>query len=381
MTVLFVSHSVNFNSGANRSMIQLILELRELYHVNPLVLVPLARVNKGDYGLEKTCQDYDFDVVRSICPWMNTNKIWLQKIKYIIFQVYSPFLVKKLKKYNIDLVHTNVSVIDIGAKISEALGVPHIWHLREFGTETESVRIKSEEYLGELINKCSAFIAISNVIMQSYYDRIPHNKIYLIYNGISLKKTNIQSSHQNHRVEIVMVGSIAEHKNQLEAVKAVYYLVSSNVLNFHLTFVGGGQDEYLHSIKKYIDDNSLEEYVSFLGSRNDVSEILSQMDIGLMLSKSEAFGRVTVEYMFHNLAVIASDKGANVELIKNGETGFLYRFGDPMDLASKMKLLMNNRNLLCEISNKGRNFAVNNFTSEKNTAAVYKLYNDILLDE
>ena len=101
------------------------------------------------------------------------------------------------------------------------------------------------------------------------------------------------------------------------------------------------------------------------------------MDVGLMLSKSEAFGRVTVEYMFNNLAVIASDTGANPELVNDRKTGYLYKLGDIASLADKMEQLINNRDLLMEMASNGYHYAIQTFPSEKNTTAVYELYQKV----
>ena len=41
-------------------------------------------------------------------------------------------LKKKIKKMNIDVIHSNTSVIDVGAKVAKQLGIKHVWHFREF---------------------------------------------------------------------------------------------------------------------------------------------------------------------------------------------------------------------------------------------------------
>ena len=41
-------------------------------------------------------------------------------------------LTKEIKKRHIDLIHTNVSVIDIGYRCSRILKLPHIYHIREY---------------------------------------------------------------------------------------------------------------------------------------------------------------------------------------------------------------------------------------------------------
>ena len=42
---------------------------------------------------------------------------------------------KKVQSLNIDIIHSNSSVINFGAYLSKALGIPHVWHFREYGEE------------------------------------------------------------------------------------------------------------------------------------------------------------------------------------------------------------------------------------------------------
>ena len=102
------------------------------------------------------------------------------------------------------------------------------------------------------------------------------------------------------------------------------------------------------------------------------------MDVGLMLSKSEAFGRVTIEYMFQNLAVIASDTGANPELINNNKTGLLYHYGNCNDLAEKMKMIILDKSLLSHLSSQGRIYARKEFCSTKNSDNIYRIYEEVI---
>ena len=84
-----------------------------------------------------------------------------------------------------------------------------------------------------------------------------------------------------------------------------------------------------------------------LGYREDVCSLLHEYDCGVMCSRSEGFGRVTAEYMMAGLPVIASDTGANPELVNEGQTGLFYRWGDTSDLAKKIEMLADDA-LLCE---------------------------------
>lgn len=381
MNVLFVAHSVTMNGGANRSMFQLILELRKNHNINPIVLIPTENKTDTNLSLESACQKEGIEVIRTIIPWFYHPKVWLHRAKYVVSLFQYPSLVNRLRKKNIALIHSNGSIIDLGCRLSKSLGVPHVWHLREFGTESGTFKdVLWKSYRQNIYKKPSTFIAISDAIKKHYIDSnlIQDEHIVRIYNGISLDMYKELSTHQNDITKIALVGVITPHKNQFEAAKAVKILIDRGQQRFKLYFIGNDKSEYANEIKGYVNNNSLNEYIEFMGVRKDVPRILNHMDIGLMLSRSEAFGRVTVEYMFQNLAVIASDTGANLELIVNGKTGLIYKFGDYNALADCIDKLILNKEMMINIAESGRSFALNTFPSGKNSDAVYELYKKLL---
>ena len=97
-----------------------------------------------------------------------------------------------------------------------------------------------------------------------------------------------------------------------------------------------------------------------------------------MCSKAEGFGRVTAEYMHAGLGVIASDCGANPELIQNEKTGLLYNKVDTTSLTKKIMEYYQNRELLISCARDGQWIAKNTFTQEINARYIYCLYNEIL---
>ena len=111
--------------------------------------------------------------------------------------------------------------------------------------------------------------------------------------------------------------------------------------------------------------------------QNNINQILRNMDVGLMLSKREAFGRVTVEYMLNYMPVIGVNTGATPEIIDN-ESGFICELDDSEKLADLMQKFITNPELLAKIGSKARERAINNFSLEHNTDEIYKLYQEIL---
>ena len=115
-----------------------------------------------------------------------------------------------------------------------------------------------------------------------------------------------------------------------------------------------------------------------MGYRSDFYPHIKEYDCGVMCSKSEGFGRVTAEYMMAGLPVIASDTGANPEIITDNVTGLLYRFGDDADLAEKITYLVNNVYKIEKLGKNAHMAAINKYTAEINAVNVLNEYRKIL---
>ena len=78
-------------------------------------------------------------------------------------------------------------------------------------------------------------------------------------------------------------------------------------------------------------------YIHLLGFCEKLTEVRKEMDIALICSRMEAFGRVTVEALYYMNYVIAANTGCTKNIIRDGENGQLDRLGDVSQLASKIR--------------------------------------------
>ena len=108
------------------------------------------------------------------------------------------------------------------------------------------------------------------------------------------------------------------------------------------------------------------------GYSNNIN--IQNYDIGIICSKSEGFGRVTVEYMMNELPVIGTNTGATPEIILDGETGFLFELDDYEMLASKIKILLEDIDLRKKMGIAGRKRAENEFNESKMTQQIYEIW-------
>jgi glycosyltransferase involved in cell wall biosynthesis len=84
-----------------------------------------------------------------------------------------------------------------------------------------------------------------------------------------------------------------------------------------------------------------------------------------MCSRSEGFGRVTIEGMLAGKPVIAARGGASPELVQDGSTGLLYAVGDPRDLALKIRGLCENREYAETLGRNAKCWVETVFTKER----------------
>lgn len=374
--ILFITHYCTM-AGANRSMLQLIQELRQDYSCWCFVLLPMS----DNLPLKKFLEEGDIPYLEANVWWFKSSYTGInEKVQFLKKLGGIHGLYEKLKTLKFDLIHSNSGVIDIGHFLSRELRVKHVWHLREFGDLDYSLYPILGNLYQIMTYRCGgdAFVAISNAISNHYKKMIPKEKVHVIYNGICLDKYNLLAKHENTKLQMVCAGVIMPEKGQKEIVLAVNELVARGIINMHLTLVGFPTDYYVNEIKDYIEKNHLQEYVTILPETDDMNHLLSTMDIGIVPSKSEAFGRVTVEYMLQNLAVIVNDSGANCEIVQDGISGLIYKQGNHVALADKIEEIIVDRQKMIKLAADGRNRAMQRFLSSYNTESINNLYEELL---
>jgi glycosyltransferase involved in cell wall biosynthesis len=170
----------------------------------------------------------------------------------------------------------------------------------------------------------------------------------------------------NGRFRCIIVGGVCEGKRQQDAVQAMKLLVDSGV-NAELVIVGGAeQPKYRESLDQIIGETGpLRNHVIFTGEMRDARPFIQTTDVLLMCSRSEAFGRVTIEAMLAGKAVIGAANGATPELVRDGFNGLLYKVGDPVDLARKIRYLYDNPTISRGFGENGKQWAHSIFTKER----------------
>ncbi|KKS22294.1 MAG: Glycosyltransferase [Candidatus Roizmanbacteria bacterium GW2011_GWC2_41_7] len=82
-------------------------------------------------------------------------------------------------------------------------------------------------------------------------------------------------------------------------------------------------------------------------------------------SITEGLPRVMLEAMALSKPVVASRVGGIPDLIKDSENGFLFEVGNVQELAEKLRILLDNKELAVEMGRRGRELVQSQFSNEK----------------
>jgi len=133
-------------------------------------------------------------------------------------------------------------------------------------------------------------------------------------------------------------------------------------------------DAYLASLHDLVEELSLGDRVRFLGEREDVPEILRALDVLLVPSWEEPFGRVVIEAMAMCTPVLATAIGGPTEVISDGVDGLLLPPRDPARWAEAIRLLLADPARRGSMGRAARAKAMQQFDQPAQAALIAELY-------
>lgn len=183
-------------------------------------------------------------------------------------------------------------------------------------------------------------IAVSNSVAHMLHSWVAHKRIIVVHNGMDMSKSIDKSKDDwirekyKNKIIISMVARFDDGKDFETLVDAVSLLDEK----FQLLLIGNGKN--LLKVGDYIIKRQISDKVEMLGYRNDVLDILKQSDLTVLSSAGEGLGLVILESVSVNVPCL----GTNVLGIKDvlADTEFLFDFGNSVQLAEKIKYIIEN---------------------------------------
>jgi glycosyltransferase involved in cell wall biosynthesis len=166
--------------------------------------------------------------------------------------------------------------------------------------------------------------------------------------------------------------------------KGQYELIAATVLlrqtfpDLHVMILGADVPEMRADFQKRAREGGIAERLHFGGFQKDVRPFLHELDVFVHPSYQEPFGLSIVEAMAMRKPVIACNTGGVPEIITHGSDGWLVEERSAEAVATAMAMLLNDRELARRLGERARETVCNRFTPRQQSAAVTRLYADLV---
>jgi glycosyltransferase involved in cell wall biosynthesis len=399
--VLFVLNSAS--GGATLSALEAMNELSRRGWEPYAVLPPTPAGPELDAILETAA-----GVLQLPLPWWNRN-YRARPLRRILHwgwrSLHSGFHLRTvarlraaIRRWRIDLVHTNTALLADGALAARAAGVPHVWHLREQMGRGQLFRFWLPEPL-----LARTFLALSDGVVANSREtrRLFHrtgtaDRVRVIYNGVRVQDFDepigapaLRRQWQGDGGPLVvgMVGHLTSRmkRHDLFLRMAAEVLARHREVRFVLVGADPEQDggyrselEYARQLSELATELGLGSRLLRAGAHRDVPAVMAALDVLVHPSERESFGRVVVEAMAAGKPVVAAASGGPAEIVENGVTGFSVPGLDPLRWAEPVERLVADADLRRRLGEAGRHRAQEHFSLDAMGRQLDQLYRSLV---
>ncbi len=355
-TILYADHTAKLGGG-EIALLNLVMALDPAKY-RPLVVLaedgPLVKKLRAA-GIETEILPLDPALRETRKDTLGAGSLLkLGQIKTLL--AYSRRLARFAKAQKASLIHTNSLKSDIyGGVAGRLAGIPVLWHVRDSinADYLPGVVASGFRFLSRLLPQ----VVVANshsTLRQLWPKRVRSGAV--VYSGVPTEVvhdgyveeevavgTTDDSGAWNRPPVIALIGRIAEWKGQhvfLRAAAAVrrrfpdtrYWIVGAPLF---------GEHEYERSLHAMTEQLGMTDCVEFLGFRDDVAQLMPQINIVVHASTlGEPFGQVVIEGMAAGKPLVATNGGALPEIVIPGETGYLVEMGSAEEMAAALERLL-----------------------------------------
>jgi glycosyltransferase involved in cell wall biosynthesis len=232
--------------------------------------------------------------------------------------------------------------------------------------------------------KRTARIVTNSQGVRDFYSAhgIPAEKFVVIPNGIECRPASPSARAELLRelglpesVRLIgAVGRLWPQKRYKDLIWAAELLKAGRG-DAHLLIAGDGPQR--DELARFAREVLVDDHVHFLGERDDVSQLLNDLDCFWLGSGYEGQSNALMEAMLAGLPVVATDIAGSRDLVVPNETGFLVPVGDAGQFARKTNQLLEEPELARRFGENGRRRMCEEFTVAKMVEKHQRLYEEL----
>lgn len=276
-------------------------------------------------------------------------------------------VVKKIcaivKENNIDIIHTHNQGPNFYGSIAGFMSRIPVIHTKHGQNDPRNKK-------RIILDKISSFftdkiVCVSDDAKRICYEQIgiPKRKLDVILNGVDSRRYKpLQKKRKLFDSEKIIIGNVARlavEKDQFTLLRAAK-IVLETYRNIQFVLVGDGDQR--SKLEALANSIGIQQWVTFLGMRNDIEEIVPEMDVFVLSSTTEGVSLTLLEAMSCGIPIIATNVGGNAEVVIDKANGFITPARDERAIAEKMIKLIDDPGLRLRMGKAGRERVLEHFS-------------------
>lgn len=226
----------------------------------------------------------------------------------------------------VDLIHTNMEVVLDGCVAARLLGLPHVLHYR--GNTNDEPKWVFDVLTRFWTKMSNRVYCISDATAEIFRKRDLGANVLTVHNGVILEQfiqatrssqTRLELGARNHDVLIGTIGRIHPRKDIATFLRAGA-LALRKLPSLRLAVIGSAEApeeiEYERHMRSLAADLGVSDRLVWTGARRDIPQVLKALDIFVLCSRNEGFGRVVAEGAVAGVAMVLSAEGALPEVAR-----------------------------------------------------------------
>ena len=227
----------------------------------------------------------------------------------------------------------------------------------------------------QLYSDIDAIIFVSEAARREFLSSSPaidSSSLYVVLNAVSDRPAAEPVEKAEGEIRLAYCGRLDPEKG-LEVLIDALAKVQNPAITLHIA--GAGKSSYVQQLVRRCQVAGIADRVVWHGHLDNVAPLMASADIGVAPSVCpEACSLTIIEFLRQGVPVIASNTGANPELVENGATGLLVPAGDSDALAGAISRLASDHALRRTMAEAARKEASARFTYDNFYRQISAIY-------
>lgn len=327
-------------------------------------------------------------IVVCSCGGVNTEKLSAMHIKHYRIPdikkkspdtILKTFLKVKriIRKEKINVIHTHHRMAGLYTRLLTCCNKSIVFFNTSHNTFTDKIWLTRFAYRKAHLIACGSMVQKNlNEIYGLSDVKVIHNAVKPYNQPVEIIP-QLQELKEKGFVLVGNVGRLSEQKGMKYFIKS-FPKVKRKCHNVKYIIVGDGEDK--EKLLKLRDKFCKEDDIIFLGYRNDIQNVISQLDFIVLSSLWEGLPLTPIEAFSVGKTVIGTAVDGTVEIIEDGKNGLLIPARSSGKIAEKVVFLAENTDIRTEFEQNAKKTYNESFSFKRLSESYIQYYKECLSD-